>query len=609
MNLQEILNAIHSTDEETRRSALSLLNNVNCNDAQDILFTAMGDVSWRVRKDAVESYLQINPDIESVKKLLNHIRSEDNAGLRNSAAEAVIRLGAFCAPSLIAMAQDPEADVRKFVVDIMGAIGDPVFVPVLLNTLTDEDVNVASAAAEHLGSIRDQGAAEQLMRSIIEREDVLFRFSALGALGLIAKPTKVPEVFLKLAEQDILRKAVFECLGAISDETSVGMLLSAFSCNQKNCRSAAVKALHRIYGRSSDVTRDNIREALKLLKENDIVLALIELFDIRDALLTEALIWISDVSKDSRFIPILIEAYTDERTANKALSALKKFGREALQEIISRYATLDDNGRSGLCFLIAECGYSGFNNIIQMALRDSSAQVRKAASVAVGKLGLITLIPDLITLIDDSQSHVYAAVIASLQSLVMIDRSAILSEVEHLCSSKAPHHRKAAAFLLASLGELDRLLLLIKDEDSNVRKSAVTAVGDSRIETSGSVLVLALTDEDPDVRIAAADALGILNNPDTLDVLEHALSDEDVWVQSAVLKAVANIVPTRALAIINKIHSTAEGLLMITCLKILEKIGSPEAAEIIQFALQSRDQDIVRQATKSLERVKAINSY
>lgn len=608
MNLQEIRCALQSPDEEIRRSAMFLLRNFPYQDAQAIIFSAMGDESWRVRKEAVECYIHSHPDLAAIEQLLYLLHNEDNAGLRNSAAEACIRLGSSAAVPLIKMVQDEDVDVRKFVIDVMGGIGDPIFVPALLQALHDPEVNVASAAAEQLGALGDTEAAEYLMNAILERDEVLFRFSALGALGLLAKPVPVPAALVTLAEQDILKKAVFECLGTISDESSLELLLDGFSYHLKNCRSAAVKALYRIYARSSVVSQAKIRESLQSLKGNSIISGLLELSDDRDVMLTEALLWISNVTRDARFIPLLIEMYTNERTSDAALLTLKSFDREALYETISHYSSLDEAGRSGLCILIAECGYSGFNDVIQKALRDHSAQVRRAAAMAVGRLGLITSIPELISLVDDGEMPVYAAAVSSLQSLITIDRSAILEEVIRFCSSNESHHRKAAALLLASLGERDRLLLLIKDEDPQVRKAAISAVGDNCIETSASMLMLALADEDPDVRIAVADALGRTRDPMTLDALEHALNDQDVWVQSAVLRAIAAIDPARAVSLITSMHATAEGLLMITCLKVLEEIGGPEAEIIIRSALQHKDQDIARQASKSLERILATTS-
>lgn len=329
MDLQDICCALQSEDEEIRRSVLYSLRDIPDSDAQAVIFTAMGDKSWRVRKEAVERYVDSQPDFRSVEQLLNLLRNEDNAGLRNSAAEAVIRLGSVSASLLMKMVRDQDADVRKFVIDAMGAIGDPVFASALLQALTDPEVNVASAAAEQLGVLGDTDAAEHLIQAILTRDEVLFRFSALGALGVLAKPVPVPEALVKLAEQDIFKKAVFECLGAISDERSFKLLLNGFSCRQKNCRAAAVKALYKIYGRSSAAAQTKIGEALQLLKENDIIYGLLELFDGRDSMLTEALQWTSIMTKDARFIPMLIEAYADERTANDALSALKSFGHEA----------------------------------------------------------------------------------------------------------------------------------------------------------------------------------------------------------------------------------------------------------------------------------------
>ncbi len=112
-----------------------------------------------------------------------------------------------------------------------------------------------------------------------------------------------------------------------------------------------------------------------------------------------------------------------------------------------------------------------------------------------------------------------------------------------------------------------------------------------------------------DVRIAVADALGNLHDTTALDALEYALNDEDAWVQSAVLKAIAMIEPARVFSIIKNRYTRAEGLLMITILKVLEGIGGSESEEIIRSALQNSDPDIVRQAATSLERVIVSTSH
>lgn len=602
MNLQEIQCALRSDDEEIRRSALKSLKSFSLNDSLGIVITAMGDESWRVRKEAVEIFLCSVPDENSIEQLLELLRSEDNAGLRNSAAEAVIRLGSIAIKPLINRIADADADVRKFIIDVMGAIGDPIFVQPLLDSLDDPDANVASAAAEQLGSLGDQRVTPDLVRAIVAHESVLFRFSALEALGRLAPVASVPDEILKLAEQEILRKAVYDCLGNISDASSQALLLDGFSCQQKSARAAALKALFKVHVRADHSGRRNIAGKLRSLGGSDTIPGLLELFDTRDTVLTEALIWCSRVVGDIRFVPLLLESFVVDRYAEAALMSLKGFGQEGMAEVVARYSTADENARSALCVLIGECGYTDYSDLVRSSLRDNSASVRKAAAVSAGKLGLLSSLPDLVALIDDANSDVCLAAVTTLQQFALLDRAAVLNIARRLSDSELPHHRRYAALMLAALGESERLLLLVNDEEPQVRKAAVSSIGTLGTETACSILVMTLLDEDPDVRIAAADALGEMKAVPALAALDNALTDDDIWVQCAAMKAIGLIAPERILPIVNRIHTRAEGLLMITCLQLLECNPAPEARSIMQHALESMDRDIVLQARKSLER-------
>lgn len=602
IRLEEIQNRLQSDDEEVRRSALPMLKGLPLRESLGLIFTAMGDASWRVRKESVEAFMGLAPDESAVERLLELLRSEDNAGLRNSAAEAVIRLGALAALPLVRMVNDPDPDVRKFIVDLMGAIGAPEFVQPLLYALQDTDVNVSSAAAEHLGSLGDARVVPDLVKAVDANQSVLFRFSALGALSVLAKPSAVPEEILRLADQDILRKAVFDCLGSISDDSSVALLIKGFCCQQKSARSAAVKALFRIYSRSGSVVRQQINDKLRAMSGSEVVTGLLNLFDNRDATLAEALIWCSAATGDVRFIPVLIESFVDERFAESALKSLKNFGPEGVSDVAAHYLEANENARSAICSLIGECGYSGYSHLVGGALKDSSARVRRAAATAVAKLGMVSSIPDLVALIDDPDSNVSSLAVSSLQVLALIDRADILGIARQLGDSEISRHRRHASLLYASLGEHERLQLLAKDEDPVVRQAAVSSIGSLRLKSSGSALVMALVDENPDVRMAAAEALGNIEDVHALDALEHALEDEDIWVKCAVLRAIARIDGDRVLTIIKRVHLAAEGLFMITCLQLLEADGGADAQLIIESALANPDPDIARQASLSLGR-------
>jgi len=602
MSLQEIQSCLQSDDEEIRRSALQTLKGIPLVESLGLIFTAMGDESWRVRKESVEAFVSSAPDEHSIEELLQLLRNEENAGLRNSAAEAVIRLGTEATLPLLRMIQDPDSDVRKFIVDLMGAIGDPAFIKPLLNALQDSDVNVASAAAENLGSTGDSQVMPDLVHAIVTNKSVLFQFSALGALSVLAKPLVVPKEILMLADQDILRKAVYDCLGSISDESSFPLLMNGLYSLQKGSRSAAVKAIFKIFGRSTLEVRQKITDELRSMNGKEVISGLLNLFDVRDSILSEALIWCSVATGDIRFVPVLVELFEDERLAEAALNSLENYGAEGILQAIACYPTASESARSAICTLIGESGYSGYFDLIGNALKDDSAHVREAAATAAAKLGMISSIPDLVAMTDDADPDVSYSAVSSLQVLASIDHSDILNIARQFGDSEESRHRRHASILYASLGEHEGLLLLSKDEDPMVRQSAVSAIGRLHLKPLRTTLFMALVDEHPDVRIAAADALGNIDEKMALDALEQALEDEDTWVRCAVLKAISKIDRDRALAIIKRVHSDSEGLFMITCLQLLEADGSSDAQLIINNSLANPDPDIARQASMSLER-------
>lgn len=608
MGLSVIRQQLTSEDEETRRSALKSLKSFSIIDSRDILFLAMSDESWRVRKEAVEVFVSATPDEESIVLLLNHLRNEDNAGLRNSAAEAVIRLGALARLPLISMTNDADEEVRKFVIDVMGAIGIHDFVKPLLEALNDVDVNVSSAAAEHLGSIGDITIVQDLIKAIAKNDNVLFRFSALAALSKLAEPAPVPTEIIQLANQDILKKSVYDCLGTIADDSATEILLQGMWHRQKSVRSSAVKALYKVFGRADCVGRNKIAALLQKMKGSNELKALFELFDSRDVQLAEALIWCVSSSQDFEGIDLLIKAFRDERLSERTLKALKTLGADAGPIIVSRYLNADEFTRCAVCTIVGALESGGAADIVFKGLNDVSALVRKSAVEAAGKLRLAGSIQLLVQLVDDGDQGVRAAALSCLQTMALIDRATIQTIANNFCASEHPEHRRIAALLLSTLGDGDRLTLLMKDEVPLVRQSAVSAIGKLKLPESVGLLSMALVDEDPDVRISAAESLGELKDISVLSALRHALDDSDIWVQCAALKALKCIDVNEGFCAVKKVFNNAQGLLMITCLEILSEIDSSDSINLMRHALSNTDPDIARQAASSLERCFAINA-
>ena len=178
-------------------------------EVMELLFRAMGDDSWRVRKEAVSVVLQAQPlQAEELEALIALLRSADNAGLRNSAVESLERIGVPAVEQLCAHLGDPDHDLRKFIIDILGNIRCAACVPLLVQALDDEDMNVRVAAAENLGKIGDAQALPHLLQ-VLDGGEVWLKFTVLDALSSIGTP--VPLAKLEpLLQEGLLRRGTYD---------------------------------------------------------------------------------------------------------------------------------------------------------------------------------------------------------------------------------------------------------------------------------------------------------------------------------------------------------------------------------------------------------------
>jgi HEAT repeat protein len=603
-HMQDILSALKSPDEELRRGVIESLRGKDLSETCEYLFIAMGDDSWRVRKEAVQVFVAAYPSGDLIDALLDQLRNEHNAGLRNSAAEAVIILGSRAVQHLIRLAGDSDSGVRKFVIDVMGGIGSSEFVPVLLKSLYDSDVNVSAAAAEHLGTIGNASVVPELIRTIVANEEIIFRFSALAALGRLGTPGPVPEEIKNLVGQEILNKVIFDCLGSIGDHSAAPLLQTGFLSSQKSARCAAVKSFSRILQRSDQTARQELEASLRRLSGGGVVPAFIEIFDVLDpdVALTEALTLLLGIIGDVRAAAPLLAAYVTERLSNPALMALKNLGTSGMDALIGIYPNADDDIRRGICDLVAELSYHAGDELIRLALRDPSPSVRSAAVNAAGKSGLSDCLPEIIRLLDEADDELRSTIISCLQSLAQTDRAPVLAVARQLADSDQSQQRRDSVLLFATLGDGKFLLRLVKDEDPAVRQASVSAIGKLNIPSSQKILRIALVDETPEVRMASAEALGSAGDAAAIAPLTLTLGDDDDRVRCTALKSITRLAPENALEAIRAVLPTAKGLLLITCLELLDSLGSSGALTLVEEALYNDDEELVNLAIEIISR-------
>jgi len=597
-NIEALAHQLRSLDEEMRRQAVVGLAAHPLTETKENLFLALGDASWRVRKEAVDALLSAAPGDEVIEELILMLRSHDNAGLRNSSVETLERLGRLAVPCLSRHVSDDDHDVRKFVIDVLGSIGDPAVVPLLLGALDDSDPNVCAAAAENLGKIGDERAVPALVQAL-GKNDAWLSFTILEALGKIGKPLPMT-VIAPLVGTNLLKKAVFDCLGAVGDAEAVPLIVEGLKERVRNAREAAALALVKVRERMPESGQQQVDNLLRDLAGSPFVEGLLASLETPDRTLKESLVKLLGIIGDERAVGHLLQGCRDERLRHHCLQAFSSMGEGGVTYLLNAFPTAGDEERCFVTYVCGELRAKGSGAVVSEGMAAPNPMLRRAAALACGKIGLTSLIKNVASLLSDPDPDVREGAIEALARLAEQDAPSVLEIAQKLAVAESPEQRRDAVILYAALREADRLALLIKDEDALVRRNAVYALAGLRLPTSASHFVKALVDEEADVRIAAAGALGELGGEEALEPLLLTLRDDDPWVKCTVLKSLGKIGGARSLQAVADAMEGADGLVMLSVLEALSSMGGEVALGMVRGALDNPDEEVVKAALEIL---------
>jgi len=600
--IEDLLKRLESSDEEERRVAVSALAGFPFQRIKDIALTALGDESWRVRKEAVDLILSFSPEEELARELVALLTVQGNAGLRNSVVEVLQAVGEKALPHLAEHIAHEDAGVRKFIVDIMGGIGSVSSLPDLAAALDDSDANVAAAAAESLGAIGDAGAVPYLLKTL-ERDDLLIRYAILEALVKIGTPVPLGSI-TPLAGDVLLKKALFECLGVIGDIGAVTLLVDGLTDRARNVREAALAALEMIRQRSS--ADDFLRTAGQRLKEfagTDAVEYLIAMRESSDLKIKVAAVVLLGFVGDPRALGVLIKACGDENLQQASLEAIRNLGEAAGSQLLDRYRKADDEERCVIVYITGEILFPVSREIVTAALEDSSLMVRALAAEAIGKAGLTELIPLVVRLLNDDSSEVRKRATAALVRLAGVSRESVADSAVQLSESDNPDCRLQAVKLFGALREIGHLTFLSKDEDYLVRREAIAALGELKAPEAAGRLAMALADEEADVRLAAATALGWSGFIDESAALVLALDDPSQRVQAAAIKSLGRRKDFTSFERIAEFTGSVSGMLKITAMQSLVQIDPVKGVAFLEQATKDSDEEVARVAMNLIDAV------
>ena len=568
-------------------------------DATKTLLQALGDDSWRVRRDAVDGLIR-HGSPEAVTTLLRSLIEEHrDFGVLSSAIEVLSLSQIEVLMPLVRLLKEPDEGLRIQVAQILGERQDVRAVPGLMEALNDPDVNVRYHTIEALGKLRAGDAVDALV-AVVESRDFFLAFPALDALVRIGD-TGAATRLVPLLKDDFLRIPTAELLGRLGDDAIVSPLVELL--NEPGIPAAAVaQPLASLYDRYESLygegghVRDLVRTGIRAPGVQNLL----------DA--------VSRAQGDGIRPLALVLGWMEGQAMERALSRLLGHP-EARKEVVEAFIR---HGRR-------------VTNLLMEQLRAEDLEIRQAAVIALGRIGDPAAVPaltevlqnepeltiltagamakigdlrpfeTLMAMLGNPEAAVRQAVISALNSMGHPDMP---DRIRTLLADPDPLARESAVRIAGYFSYpqcVERFLERTRDPEENIRRAAVENLPYLDDDRAFSHLVHALLNDSPRVRAAAAKALTHVEGNKALPHLLKALKDEAPWVRFFAARSLGRHRSTAASeALTERITGDPAQHVRIEAIKAIAEIGGKGTLSLLTPLVKDPNPDIARAAIRGL---------
>jgi HEAT repeat protein len=610
----QLIEQARSADPDARQKAAYSVSQSADDRDWPLMFELLGDKDWRVRKTIVDGFVR-DPRDRVVDGLLEALADPENAGRRNSATEALARIGeAAIGPIVRLLRSKSEIDVRLALVNLLGDVRNADGFAVLLELLEREnDINAASSIVSSLGKYRDAAALPHLIR-ILQRGDVWLKFHAVEALGEIGDRSALPAILPLYAEKS-LRKPVLEAVGKIADVGTVPFLLKIIADEEK-LNLTALRALVRIAeaGRPrivEEAERGFIQRKFRESFPSSKIMPLVEQLhattkrEVKGFIL-KFLGW----SGDLRAMPALLASLEEPDGAEVAAQALIDFGPQSIPSVLQTLHNAEEDEIVSLLLRVLNSFRSAeaIPSIVPFLDHDNPL-IRKLAIETLGEMLHPRSVDYLLVKLDDPDVASQQAAVNAVTALVAAfpeTKPDVLAKVRKLLqSSSLPMKLNSLSVYVNIQGEgyHDELLLASKDSDPVIRQKAVSLMGKFGEERFADQLVLSLTDEATTVRLAAINAIVRIRPKKGIEPLIASLDDDDVWIRTAAAQALGEYRHPAALQPLVRHLENDVPPVRIAAIEALGKSANASVREVLFRCLTDDDLELRRAAFLALARI------
>lgn len=597
---QSAISALDSSVEEIRYRAAQRLFAGEGFPETEVLLRLLADASWRVRKFAVEKLLEQDIPAELIKTLVGALAEQENAGLRNAAAEVLARCGPAAVVPLLEVLATGGVDERKLAADILGEIGDTAAGAGLLERLEDDDENVRAAAIEALGSLGDRSLAPRLVEQM-QRDGLMVRLACLDALDRLGADAPL-DLLLELLQTGPLRSMVYRLLGRARRHTVLPLLIKGLQARGRVERASAARALVEYALLTDKQGRVDVRVELTRLGDELLnTLSGMLASEIRED--REAAIMLLGWSGREQAADLLLAASEEAALRELVREALLGLGQKVAGELEGKFEQASVPQKILILEVLGQLQNASSVPRLLEAILDADEDVARAAQTALTRVARVEVVETLTSFLQRNFATHAASLVGALIALGRSFQREVVQSMEPLLRQHQALLRQAAAQVVCSLSRLDnqdQVMHLSADHDPVIRAAAVSALGRIGAGPAGyERLRLALADEDNHVRRAAVKALASRDEEGRLSLLVLALKDSDALVVHEALVALGNAGIRSLGKHVRPLLADDNGLVAGEAARTLVKLRWNDDPSWLEDACRHQDAEVLREVLAS----------
>ncbi|NSW57439.1 MAG: HEAT repeat domain-containing protein [Armatimonadetes bacterium] len=599
--LRECLGSQFAT---TRAAAVRGLARVAGSAAIPDLVPLLSDPEAQVRSAAAESLSAMG---ERAAAAALEVLSGDHGPGCLAAGDVLAATGAGLLPELLEVLRAGGPDARAGAARALGGIGDEQAVPHLVGRIRDSHAPVRAEAARALGLLHAATAAPHLLSAIDDPDPAVSR-AAIDALGRIGAPAA-----------DALLKRLITPDGAIRDDVVYALVGIGTPC---------IEPLAQLAETGGTVARAAQMRVLTLIGGDEAVGPLVDgLFDEASEVRTEAMRGIQAVGRPA--VGALVErlkAAPGRVAVDRIATALARLREAALPDVVALLESPDEGITRVAADILGQMGMVAAA-ALRRSLTHRKPNVRTLALNGLARIGDVSVVPDIIERLQDTDTGVVGAAIRALADLqdprgirpiagcVGSDspeiRDALSYAVPRFGSSIAPsladmltdpneavREHAARALVMLEKGALQALERKLRSEDTAMRAAAARVMGDLGISGVIDPLVGRLGDREAEVRQAAAEALGKIGGPAVAPTLLR-MREQDERVDDGILRTL-HAMTVDPVYTLTQYARDGDEEMRLAAVRMAGRYGRNEAVPTLQQRMQDTSPAINRAAAEAL---------